>query len=341
MPCLTSHPAWPTSHNNNKLVSSDILSLATSTYYHPLYIPVLSSKNFTTLPCHAEKEHAAAAAPNGKTLCSITRAHEFVLTPHSRTEGTAPSRPLGPHIGASQAARKITVDDEDDGDDSSSDNNAAPSQNLNENGEDAISHHSPDSPDTQNLPGAYPERLAVAGASDGDGGGEDEANGKRPQGSRSPYPPGYDERYGSVSSESEDKGEEASQAALTNITTVQDGAAVAETHGPHLTVTVQERMKENENEKEKKNEKEVAEKCPNWPHLPFVSLPFPILSLPSSFIYPLLTPSPAPSLFPPYRPPHLFHNLTRVQLPHPSHCQVDRTRPPLGGWILRKHEEGG
>ena len=96
-----------------------MLSLATATYHHPLFITVLNSKHLTAASCHAEGKHAAAAAPhalNGKSPYSTTRGHDFTLTPHSRAGGAAPSRPPGSHLGASQAAR-MSIDDEDDEDD--------------------------------------------------------------------------------------------------------------------------------------------------------------------------------------------------------------------------------
>ena len=174
------------------------------------------------------------------------------------------------------------VDDDEDNDDSYSDD-VAPSQDENEDegdggGDDAFSQHSPTSPDTQSILGSYPnlELLAVshAGEEDGDW---DVADGGHPSGlgsRRSPYPPDYDvELYGSVSSESEDEMEDPGQ--LGSSTTKYAAIETNETQGPHLLFTPNERKKE----------KEVV-KCPNWPHLPFVSL-----SPPIPFLFLLLNPS--------------------------------------------------
>lgn len=197
----------------------------------------------------------------------------------------------------------IVDDDDDDDDESSSDDDVAPSQNENEDyggggGDDAFSQHSPTSPDTQNMPDAYPdlELLAVSHAEEEDE-DADEADGGHSSDSgsrRSPCPPDYDvELYGSVSSESEDevKGLAKDPGKLGRGATIYPAAETHEAQGSHLIVTLNERKNEAEKNKAEKNKAEKKEKekevvnCPNWPHLPFVSLS---LSIP--FLFLALTP---------------------------------------------------
>lgn len=226
------------------------------------------------------ERYVSSALPIAPTTSTI-----FPLTSRSRAVGSAPPGPRrvpGPQDPASAIAAYAPA-----AQDSSSSSDVAPSQDLDgededededdgdDDGYEAFSQHSPTSPDTQNMPGAYPNLEGLGVSGDGVGKGEgDESDDNAPD---------YDiELYGSVSSESEDEDVEGNHANITN-TAMRDGASVAETSGPHLTVSVQVRKKE----VEKTEEEVVKEKCPNWPHLPFVrsllTIPFPIF-LPLPFL---------------------------------------------------------